>query len=57
MKIILYILEVISLATFVFCLIYCSISFDLIKLLLCIVNLINSINFFGMIKILKELGE
>lgn len=57
MKITLYILEVISLATFVFCVIYCAISFDLTKLLLCIANLINSITFFNLIKILKNLGE
>ena len=57
MKIILYILGVVSLVTFVYCVIFCAISFNIIKLLLCVANLINSINFFGMIKILKELGE
>lgn len=57
MKITLYILEVISLATFVFCVIYCAISFNMTKLLLCIANLINSINFFNLIKIFNYLGE
>lgn len=57
MKIILYILGVVSLATFVYCVIYCAISFDLIKLLLCIANLISSINIFNLIKILKNLEE
>lgn len=57
MKIILYILEVVSLATFVYCVIYCAISFNITKLLLCIANLINSINFFNLIRISKNLEE